>query len=167
MLHAACCLLPRCLLSVARRLWSFPRCLLSVCPSPVAVARCLLRCMSLLLAAYCVKSGACCLLRVACRLLFAVYCPLHVVRMVSVACCMSCRPLPFPRRMSHVSCPTPVPSLQVVCCMVHTARPVLHVVSGPFACPILHVCCMPSLQSDTAPSRTQSIVAAHRNRAPQ
>ena len=89
-----------------------------------------MRCMSLLLAAYCLKSGACCLLRVACRLLFAAYCPLHVVRMLCVACFLSCRPL-------HVVCCM----LHVVCCLLRICQCSREGCLLRHCCPLDRVCC--------------------------
>jgi hypothetical protein len=76
------------------------------------------------------KSGACCLLRVACRLLFAVYWPLHVVRMLSVACLMSCRPL-------HVVCCM----LHVVCCLLRICQCSREGCLLRQCCPLDRVCC--------------------------
>jgi hypothetical protein len=54
-----------------------------------------------------------------------------------------------PRRISSGTCS----ALRVGCWMLHDARSQSHGVSCPSPVPILHVvCCMPSLQSDAAPS---------------
>jgi hypothetical protein len=90
-------------------------------------------------------------LRVVCCLLHAARPMLHGVR------CLS----PFPR--SHLVT-VHVAALCVVCRMLHVARSPSHMLSlvrclSHLACRLSHAVCCP-LQSDTAPSHTQRIVAA-------
>ena len=100
--HVACCLLPCCLLSGARRRLSFPRCPWSVacCTLPVA---CRVACRG-------------CSLHVACSLAHVACCPFHAARcvlwlhvvhcMAHVVCLLhaACRLVHFSRCMSHVVC---------------------------------------------------------------
>jgi hypothetical protein len=110
-----CSLLPCCPWSVSCRLWSFPR-----------------RCMSLLPAACCWKSGACWLSRVACRLLFAAYCTLRATCCLEVVCCTL-----------HVVCcifPVAYCMLSVVCCPVSSGRRRHAVRLIVSACPFFVAC---------------------------
>ena len=118
LLHAACCVLPRCLGACCQ--WSFPKFLLHAARCPLHAACCMLRCTTVLSAACCLKSGACCLLRVAC-FLFAAYCPLHGACCLEVVCCT----------LRVVGCMFPVACcvssvtfspMQVACCQLSVAQ---------------------------------------------
>ena len=120
LLHAACCVLPRCLVACCQ--WSFPKFLLHAARCPLHAACCMLRCTTVLSAACCLKSGACCLLHAVCYVLHAVHCMAHVAcRFLLHA---ACRPLHFPYCALHVAW-----------CLLHTlqwclARCPLRVVCG-------------------------------------
>ncbi len=105
----------------------------------------MLRCMSFCCAACrgCSLRGACCTLRVAGRLLFAVYCPLHGACCLDVVCCsmrvVRCI-LPVARCMWRgVCCTLSSGALHVVPCVSSAAllfvgSCLLHVASCPFSC---------------------------------
>ena len=100
---------------------------------------------------------------------------LHVARSpLHGVCCLLPQPpvshagwcaLPVACPMSHLVT-VHVAALRVVCRMLHDARPLLMLSLGRWlsqlARCVSHAVCWP-LQSDTAPSHTQRIAAAHRN----
>jgi hypothetical protein len=132
---AACCMPPvvyclvvfvRCTPSVVFSTLSFPRCLLSVAFCPLPVARCMLRCMSVLVAAGCLR----CWRMFPVPILHVVCCSLYITGCMLSGCCLL-----------HVSC-------HVVCCMLHVVRCLLRICQWAregcllrYCCPLHRVCC--------------------------
>ena len=188
-LHVGCCMAHVvCMLSVARCTLSILCCMLSVAcrlhvvcctPFPPAhvvwmfsVARCVSS-VALSPVARCMSSNACCTfcggaLHVAscvspAALLSVGSCLLHVLRrMLHVARAPSCCLMPAPVPQCRMQCAVCHPS-NVASRLLHAALRTSSVACCPLsvACPILPccaICCL--LQSDSAPSRSQGIVAA-------
>jgi hypothetical protein len=130
LLHAACGLLPCCLLSGARRLLSFPRCLLSVACCPLPVARCTVSVALHVIVARCVLLAVWRMLPVARCMSSVVRCILPAACCPDVVCCMF-------HVMSSVACCL----LSVVCCLLRICQWSREGRLLRHCCPSDRVCC--------------------------